>query len=81
MTRRALISPVKSRYANWAELIDYCLLSASPVGRYLIDLHGESKNAYPASDALCNALQVLNHLQDCQEDYRALDRVCNELGR
>ena len=66
---------VKLRYANWAELIGYCLLSASPVGRYLIDLHGESKKAYPASDALCNALQVLNHLQDCQEDYRTLDRV------
>lgn len=66
---------VKTRYANWAELIGYCLLSASPVGRYLIDLHGESKDAYPASDALCNALQVLNHLQDCQDDYHTLDRV------
>jgi squalene synthase HpnC len=66
---------VKPRYADWAELIGYCLLSASPVGRYLIDLHGESKDAYPASDALCNALQILNHLQDCQDDYRALDRV------
>ncbi len=66
---------VKSRYADWPELIDYCLRSASPVGRYLIDLHGESKDAYPASDALCNALQVLNHLQDCQDDYHAMDRV------
>jgi squalene synthase HpnC len=66
---------VKTRYAAWSELIDYCLLSASPVGRYLIDLHGETKNAYPASDALCNALQILNHLQDCQDDFRTLDRV------
>ena len=66
---------VKTRYANWPELIGYCLLSASPVGRYLVDLHGETKDAYPASDALCNALQVLNHLQDCQDDFHTLDRV------
>ena len=66
---------VKHRYASWSELMEYCMLSASPVGRYLIDLHGESADAYPASDALCNALQVLNHLQDCQDDYQTLDRV------
>ena len=66
---------IKLRYETWDELIHYCLHSASPVGRFLIDLHGESKAAYPASDALCNALQVINHLQDCQEDYLALDRV------
>ena len=65
----------KNRYASWSQLIDYCLLSAAPVGRYLIDLHGESPAAYPASDALCNALQILNHLQDCQDDHATLDRV------
>jgi phytoene/squalene synthetase len=53
----------------------YCYLSAAPVGRYLLDLHGETRDGWPASDALCNALQVLNHLQDCQDDYRNLDRV------
>lgn len=66
---------VKLRYADWADLIGYCDRSAAPVGRYLLDLHGESRDGYPANDALCNALQVLNHLQDCAEDYRALDRV------
>ncbi len=66
---------VKTRYANWDELIDYCTLSASPVGRFLLDLHGESQEGYPASDALCNALQILNHLQDCQADHRDMDRV------
>jgi squalene synthase HpnC len=65
----------KNRYASWSQLIDYCVLSAAPVGRYLIDLHGESPAAYPASDALCNALQILNHLQDCQDDHATLDRV------
>jgi squalene synthase HpnC len=66
---------VKLRYRDWADLIGYCELSANPVGRYLLDLHGESTAAYPASDGLCSALQVINHLQDCQADYRALDRV------
>jgi phytoene/squalene synthetase len=55
--------------------MEYCRYSASPVGRQLIDLHGESVASYPASDALCSALQVLNHLQDCGEDYRDIDRV------
>ena len=66
---------VKNRYDTWDELIGYCLKSAAPVGRYLIDLHGESRDAYAASDALCNALQIINHLQDCADDFRMLDRV------
>ncbi|RMD87256.1 MAG: squalene synthase HpnC [Alphaproteobacteria bacterium] len=66
---------VKSRYANWDELMDYCDRSAAPVGRYLLDLHGESRDLWPANDALCNALQVINHLQDCGDDYRDMDRV------
>ncbi|MGP1257243.1 MAG: squalene synthase HpnC [Kiloniellales bacterium] len=66
---------VKPRTADWADLMDYCRLSASPVGRYLLDLHGEDRAGWPASDALCSALQVLNHLQDCAKDYRELDRV------
>ncbi len=66
---------VKPRYDDWNDLMGYCNLSAAPVGRYLVDLHGESPEAYPASDALCNALQVLNHLQDCGDDYKTLDRV------
>jgi hydroxysqualene synthase len=66
---------VKLRYADWAELMEYCRYSAAPVGRQLLDLHGEDRDTWPASDALCSALQVLNHLQDCGDDYRALDRV------
>ncbi|MGH7047113.1 MAG: squalene synthase HpnC [Stellaceae bacterium] len=65
----------KGRYRDWDELMDYCRYSAAPVGRQLLDLHGESPGTWPASDALCSALQVLNHLQDCGEDYRRLDRV------
>ncbi len=66
---------IKPRTDDWADLMDYCEHSANPVGRYLLDLHGEAVSGYPASDALCSALQVLNHLQDCQDDYRSLDRV------
>ena len=65
----------KRRYRDWDELMEYCRYSASPVGRQLLDLHGESRETWPPSDALCSALQVLNHLQDCAEDYRRLDRV------
>ena len=66
---------MKKRYDDWQDLMGYCTRSASPVGRYLIDLHGGSDNGYGPSDALCNALQVINHLQDCKEDYLTLDRV------
>ena len=64
----------KRRYADWGELLDYCRHSAMPVGRQLLDLHGEGPETWPASDALCAALQVLNHLQDCAKDFAALDR-------
>jgi len=64
-----------TRYADWDDLIGYCRLSAMPVGRYVLDVHGESREIWPANDALCAALQVINHLQDCAKDYRTLDRV------
>ncbi|MGD9615441.1 MAG: squalene synthase HpnC [Alphaproteobacteria bacterium] len=66
---------VKLRYRDWDDLLEYCRYSAAPVGRQLLDLHGEGRHTWPASDALCAALQVLNHLQDCAADYRDLDRV------
>ena len=65
----------KRRYRDWDDLMEYCRYSAAPVGRYVLDLHGESSAVWPASDALCAALQVLNHLQDCAADYARLDRV------
>ena len=59
----------KRRYADWDELIHYCSFSAMPVGRFMLDVHGESTATWPASDALCAALQINNHLQDCGDDY------------
>lgn len=66
---------VQNRYDDWADLMHYCDRSAAPVGRYLLDIHGEDKAHYRYSDALCNALQVINHLQDCGEDKPNLDRI------
>jgi squalene synthase HpnC len=63
------------RYPNWEALIGYCRLSAMPVGRFVLDVHGESRDTWRANDALCAALQVINHLQDCGKDYLQLDRV------
>jgi hydroxysqualene synthase len=65
---------IKKRYATVDELDDYCRYSAAPVGRYVLDLHGESDRAYAPSDALCQALQILNHMQDCVRDLKTLDR-------
>lgn len=60
---------------DWCDLMAYCKFSAAPVGRFLLELHGESAESFASSDALCAALQVLNHLQDCGDDFSALGRV------
>jgi len=65
----------KLRYENWDEVIHYCRYSAMPVGRFMLDVHGESTSTWTASDALCAGLQINNHLQDCAKDYRNLNRV------
>ena len=60
---------------SWADLLDYCAWSAHPVGRFLLELHCEPAELWPASDRLCAALQILNHVQDCGSDFRTLDRI------
>jgi len=64
-----------NRYHSWLELMDYCAHSAMPVGRFVLDVHAQPRAARAASDAICAALQIINHLQDCGQDYRQLDRV------
>ncbi len=73
---------LKPRTENWQDLMSYCRLSAAPVGRYLIALSGgvdgderAQTATMVASDALCAALQVLNHLQDIKDDYQNLGRI------
>src|ERR1700683_4108847 len=65
----------KLRYRDWDDLMSYCALSAMPVGRFVCDVHGESRAVWPGNDALCAALQIINHLQDCREDFLNLNRV------
>jgi squalene synthase HpnC len=65
----------KLRYENWEEVIHYCRYSAMPVGRFMLDVHGENTSTWVASDALCAGLQINNHLQDCGKDYKNLNRV------
>ena len=65
----------KLRYENWDEVIHYCRYSAMPVGRFMLDVHGESASTWAASDALCAGLQINNHLQDCAKDYKNLNRI------
>ncbi len=65
----------KARTANWDELIDYCRYSAMPVGRFVLDVHGEDKRLLGANDALCAALQIINHVQDCAKDFHQIDRI------
>jgi squalene synthase HpnC len=60
---------VKQRYADRAELLDYCRRSANPVGRLLLHLYGVDDAASLArSDAICSALQLANFWQDLSVD-------------
>src|SRR4030095_13289833 len=65
----------KLRYNDWDDLIHYCSYSAMPVGRFVLDVHGESRATWPANDALCAALQINNHLQDFAKHFSILIRV------
>lgn len=67
----------KDRYADYAELLDYCRRSADPVGRLLLHLFDEASDEnLRQSDAICSALQLINHWQDV-----AIDMTKNVHGR
>ena len=62
------------KYKNWNDLLYYCKFSANPVGRFVIDAVNERKNIekiYEASDSLCTALQIINHIQDCKKTLKS----------
>ena len=76
------LDATKKRYKSWSELMHYCKFSANPVGRFVINVTYSIKKKkisqrkiLRASDSLCTALQIINHIQDCKEDFRNLDRV------
>ncbi|HWB20897.1 MAG TPA: squalene/phytoene synthase family protein, partial [Phycisphaerales bacterium] len=69
-----------TRYQTWDELIGYCKLSANPVGRLVLGLFDELKGAdasrkLKASDQICTALQLTNHIQDIKRDFLERDRI------
>ncbi|HVB70287.1 MAG TPA: squalene synthase HpnC [Acidimicrobiales bacterium] len=65
----------KSRYQTWDELVDYCMLSAAPVGELVLGaFRATSPERVALSDDVCIALQLVEHLQDVGEDVRR-DRV------
>ena len=67
---------VKSRYANFGEVLDYCRYSADPVGRLLLHLEGSpNEQQLVQSDAVCTALQLINFYQDIVQDYTEQDRI------
>ena len=62
---------VKTRYANFGEVMDYCRRSANPVGRLMLHLYRQTDARQLAlSDGICSALQLINFLQDSAIDYR-----------
>lgn len=65
----------KSHYLSFEEVVAYARLSAAPVGRAVLDLMNETGAEQSASDALCIALQLLDHLQDVRADYLLRQRV------
>ena len=61
---------VKTRYQNFAEVVDYCRRSANPVGRLMLALYGENDpRSLAMSDGICTALQLINFLQDVGVDW------------
>jgi squalene synthase HpnC len=67
---------VKSRYASFSEVLDYCRYSANPVGRLLLHLDGEpTEQQLQQSDAICSALQLINFYQDIEQDFSEQDRI------
>jgi phytoene synthase len=66
---------VKGRYADFAEVLDYCRRSANPVGRLLLHLFRRASAQNLAwSDSICSALQLVNFWQDAEIDF-AKDRI------
>ena len=62
-------------YETWGQLMAYCQHSAAPVGRFLLALHNENPSTYLPANALCAALQIVNHVQDLKYDAKTLKRV------
>lgn len=66
----------KIHYENFGEVMDYCRRSANPIGRLMLQLHGDTDARHLAySDAICSALQLINFYQDLHQDYLENGRI------
>jgi squalene synthase HpnC len=66
----------KQRYADFGEVMQYCRLSANPVGRLLLHLVDHTDERSLAwSDAICSSLQLINFYQDLSQDYHEMGRI------
>ena len=62
---------VKTRYAGFGEVMDYCRRSANPVGRLMLHLYRATEpRSLALSDNICTSLQLINFWQDVEIDYR-----------
>jgi squalene synthase HpnC len=67
-----LLDQRQDRYPTFEDLVDYCVLSANPVGEIVLHVFGQATPERVAlSDRICTGLQIVEHLQDIGEDYRA----------
>ncbi|GAA1398194.1 squalene synthase HpnC [Kitasatospora putterlickiae] len=63
------VDQTTARYARYEDLVEYCTLSADPVGRLVLAIAGvATPERIAMSDAVCTALQIVEHLQDVAED-------------
>jgi squalene synthase HpnC len=70
-----LLDQCRNRYDTFDHLLDYCALSANPVGEVVLRVFGAATaDRITLSDRICTGLQLIEHLQDLREDYRH-DRV------
>jgi len=66
----------KKRYDDFGELMQYCRLSANPVGRLMLHLYGQTdRTSLGQSDAICTSLQLINFCQDMAQDYDEMQRI------
>jgi squalene synthase HpnC len=72
LVRANLMDQKVDRYATYPDLVDYCRLSADPIGRIVLAIFGmTTPEREVLSDRVCTALQIIEHCQDIAEDRRA----------
>jgi len=67
---------IKDRWNTYEDILNYCKLSANPIGRLILELHNiRDANAIEYSDKICTALQLTNFYQDIRDDFKLRNRI------